>query len=53
MKHDNMVQLSYWGYMMYCEMVNKSFFYNVTMVDGGHTIQYVGSDAPPCVIWSG
>eukprot|EP00978_Attheya_sp_CCMP212_P022031 scaffold65099_cov68-Attheya_sp.AAC.5 len=27
-------------------------FYNVTVVDGGHIIQHVGSDAPPCILLS-
>jgi hypothetical protein len=53
MKHDAQIQLSSWEYLMYCEMVDESLFYNLTVVDGGHAIQRVGSDAPPRILLTG
>jgi hypothetical protein len=38
---------------MCCEMVDESLFYNVTVVDGRHAIQRVGSDAPPRILLTG
>jgi hypothetical protein len=47
MKHDSLIDLSSWGHELFCEVVDESLFYIVSVTEGGHSIHRVGSEAPP------